>query len=61
MVGEFHNGLWLVDLAPLSDPSLIWHALASVLGMSEEPSRQLADAVVDYFRSVIRQVIVGDQ
>jgi non-specific serine/threonine protein kinase len=37
----YADGIWLVELAPLADPSLVAQALAQVLGVSEEPGRPL--------------------
>src|SRR6266545_8187970 len=33
MIGSFKDGVWLVSLAPLVDPQLVPHAVASVLGV----------------------------
>ena len=35
--GEFEDGVWLVELASLSDPDLVPQAVASVLGVQREP------------------------
>ena len=34
LVGSFEDGVWLVELAPLADPSLVPQAVASTLGRS---------------------------
>ena len=39
VVVGFEDGVWLVDLAPLADPSLVPQALASTLGVREQPAR----------------------
>ena len=46
MVGRFGDGVWLVELAPLSDPDLVPQAFASVLGVRETPGTTLLDALV---------------
>ena len=33
MIGVYEHGVWLVDLAPLSDPGLVQSAVATVLGV----------------------------
>ena len=38
LVGDFPHGVWLIELAPLADPDLIPHAIASTLGMRLESS-----------------------
>lgn len=42
---------WLVDLAPLSNPSLVPHAVAGVLSVREEPDRQLIESIADNLES----------
>jgi tetratricopeptide (TPR) repeat protein len=50
LIGAYPDGVWLVELASLSDGALVAHAVASVLGVKEQPDRSLTDAVVDYLR-----------
>lgn len=38
---EYRDGVWFVELAPLSDPAHVAPAVASALGLREEPARQL--------------------
>ena len=40
---EFEDGVWFVELASLSDPSLVPQAVASVLGAREQPGRLSGD------------------
>src|SRR5262245_42476614 len=37
----YPDGVWLVELAPLSDPALVPSALAVVLGVREQPGDPL--------------------
>src|SRR5215216_2994096 len=39
LLGEFPDGVWLVELAPLADPTLMPQAVASVLGVREGAER----------------------
>jgi hypothetical protein len=39
--GSYEDGVWLVELAPLSDPELVLQALASILGVREAPGSPL--------------------
>jgi class 3 adenylate cyclase len=50
VVGEYANGVWLVELAPLTDPDLIPERVAAALTVQEQPGRALLDAIVDYVR-----------
>ena len=47
LLGRYPGGVWLVDLAPLSDPALVVEAVAAVLGVGERPGRALLDTVLD--------------
>jgi predicted ATPase/class 3 adenylate cyclase len=46
----FPSGVWLVELAPLSDPAQIIPAMAQVFGLHELPFNPLASQVMDYLR-----------
>jgi len=46
----FPDGVWLVELSALGNPTLIAQATASVLGVREQPNRQLVDTLVDDLR-----------
>jgi predicted ATPase/DNA-binding SARP family transcriptional activator len=41
----YADGTWFVDLAPLADAALVPQAVASALGVREEPGRPLADTL----------------
>jgi predicted ATPase/DNA-binding CsgD family transcriptional regulator len=47
VVGRFEDGVWWVELAPISDPDLVPQAVARVLNVHESPGRPLADAIAD--------------
>jgi non-specific serine/threonine protein kinase len=42
---EFSDGVWLIDLAPLVDASLVSQAIAIAVGIVEEPGRVVIDAL----------------
>jgi predicted ATPase/class 3 adenylate cyclase len=46
----FPDGVWLVELAALSSPNLVPKAVASALGVSEQPGRALTEALRDALR-----------
>ena len=46
---EFDDGVWLTEFAPLADAAFVPQALASVLGVSEQPGRALIDTLADHF------------
>ncbi|MBK6805581.1 MAG: tetratricopeptide repeat protein [Betaproteobacteria bacterium] len=55
----YPDGVWFVDLAPLSDPRLVPQAVASVMGVVEEAGRTVVDALVGYVKDK-RMLLVLD-
>jgi len=50
LVNEFPDGVWLVDLAPLSVPDLVAQTIATAVGVREGPQRSARDALLDNLR-----------
>jgi predicted ATPase/DNA-binding winged helix-turn-helix (wHTH) protein len=50
-LNHFPDGVWLVDLAPLSFPDLVAQTIATVLGVREGPQRSVDDALLDKLRN----------
>ena len=48
---DFPEGVWFVDLAPLSDPAFVPQAVATVLNLHEESGRTIQYTLVEYFRA----------
>ncbi len=46
----FADGVWLIELAPLADPSLIVQTIANVLAVREQPTRSLIAVLRDFLR-----------
>ncbi len=51
LVGAYPGGAWLVELAPLSEGTLIPQAFATALEVREQPGRPLADTLVDALKT----------
>src|SRR5918997_340358 len=51
LVEGFEDGVWLVELAPLADPSLVPQVVAFTLGVREQPGRSPAETLSDYLGS----------
>jgi AAA domain len=45
LLGAFPDGVWFVDLAPLTDPTLVLSTIATTLGVRESGMQPLQDAV----------------
>jgi predicted ATPase/class 3 adenylate cyclase len=43
----YTDGVWLAELAPISDPELVTQTVALALGLQEQPDRALAEALID--------------
>lgn len=56
LLHTFPDGVWLIELAPLSDPMLIPHLVASTLGLREQPGRPIIETISDFLRS--RQLLL---
>lgn len=50
-IDQFKHGVWFVELAPLSDRSLVPQIVATTLGLREQPGRVLLDLLQDYLRA----------
>ena len=50
LVGIFPDGVWLVELAPLSEETLVPQALAATLGVKEQPGHSLLETFLDTSR-----------
>ena len=50
MTGEFPDGVWFIDLAPLRDGTLVTAEAAQVLGVREEPGRPLLQSVAQQLK-----------
>jgi predicted ATPase/DNA-binding CsgD family transcriptional regulator len=51
-ISELHDeAVWLVQLAPVDDPSLIVAAVATTLGVREQPGRSMLQALISHLSS----------
>jgi len=48
VASKFEDGVWLVELASLSDPDLVPQAVASVLGVRENPGSSLVETLAEH-------------
>ncbi len=47
----FPDGVWFVELAPVSDPALILQTIASVFGVREQMGMPLLEIILNYLRT----------
>jgi predicted ATPase/class 3 adenylate cyclase len=51
LLERYEDGVWLVELAPLSDPDLVPQAVAMVLGTRASPGRPMTQTVVESLKT----------
>jgi predicted ATPase/class 3 adenylate cyclase len=51
LIHDFPNGVWFLDLSPISDPALIVSETAQVLGVREEPDRPMLQTLCAHLKS----------
>src|SRR5262249_19102607 len=57
LLASYPDGVWLLELAPVADPTLAPQVLASVLGIREERARPLPPTLVVPLRSACALVV----
>jgi predicted ATPase/class 3 adenylate cyclase len=50
VIEDYPDGVWLVELAPLTDPDQIPERAAAALNVQEQPGRKIFDTLADYLR-----------
>jgi non-specific serine/threonine protein kinase len=50
LVGDYPDGVWLAELASLTEGELVPGAVAAALGLSAQPDVPFTDALVDFLR-----------
>jgi len=48
---RYSDGVWLVELAALSDPGLVPHAVIAALGLKEQPGRSATERLVEHLQA----------
>jgi predicted ATPase/DNA-binding winged helix-turn-helix (wHTH) protein len=60
MTDEFPDGVWLVELAALSDPDLVPQAVAQALELKEQPTRPVIETLGDYLASKTLMLVLDN-
>lgn len=47
-IKDFDDGIWFVELAPLSNPALLTQTVANTLHVRQQPERSLLDTLLDF-------------
>jgi predicted ATPase/class 3 adenylate cyclase len=51
MSGEFPDGMWLIELAALTNPGLLAATVAAAVGVGQQPGRDVVESLVGFLRS----------
>jgi predicted ATPase/class 3 adenylate cyclase len=51
ILDQYPDGVWFVELAPISDPLLVPRTTAIAISLREEPQRQVMDVLCDYLHN----------
>ena len=54
---EFPDGVWLFELAAVADPAAVPHAVAAVLGITQQPGKSLTDSVAAALEGRVRLLV----
>jgi non-specific serine/threonine protein kinase len=60
LVDAFPDGVWLVELAALSDPRLVPQAVAQALALPDQPARPVIETLSDYLASKALLLVVDN-
>ncbi len=56
----FHDGIWLVELAPVRSDDLVAQAVAHAIGLQESAGRVAVDVLIDYLREGSRLLVLDN-
>ena len=51
LLERYPDGVWLIELAALTEPELVAQTVAAVLGVREQPGRTVTESLVEYLKS----------
>ena len=57
---EFPDGIWLVELAAITDPSIVPSATASALNVGEQAGRSIVESLIDYLSARTALIIIDN-
>lgn len=50
MIDEFENGVWIIELSPITDPDLIIKEISRILNLKEEPEKDDLEVLKDFLK-----------
>jgi predicted ATPase/class 3 adenylate cyclase len=60
LADEFPDGVWVFELAAVTDPAAVPDAVASVLGITQQPSKTVSESVAAALEGRIRLLVIDN-
>ncbi|WP_082974174.1 adenylate/guanylate cyclase domain-containing protein [Mycobacterium sp. E740] len=60
LTDEFPDGLWLFELAAVTDPAAVPDAVAAVLGVTQQPGKTVAESVAAALEGRVRLLVIDN-
>jgi len=57
---QFPHGVWLVELAALTDPALLEERVATVIGIRQQPGRDLVETILEVLRPKTSLIVLDN-
>ena len=59
-LNQFSNGVWLAELAPVTDPILVPQTVLSIFNLREDSHRSLLEVLIEYLRAKTLLLIIDN-
>jgi len=60
LAGEFPDGVWVFELAAVTDPAAVPDAVAAVLGITQQPGKTVSESVAAALEGRVRLLVVDN-
>jgi predicted ATPase/class 3 adenylate cyclase len=60
LLDQFPNGVWFIELAPITNPNLIPQAIHITMGLVEQPGKSLVQMLMDFLRDKQALIILDN-
>ncbi|WP_369829688.1 AAA family ATPase [Mycobacterium sp. E2479] len=60
LVDEFPDGIWVFELAAVTDPAAVPDAVAGVLGIAQQPGKSMSDSLAAAMDGTIRLLVIDN-
>jgi predicted ATPase/class 3 adenylate cyclase len=60
LADEFPDGVWVFELAAVTDPAAVPDAVAAVLGITQQPGKSVADSVAAALEGRVRLLVIDN-